>query len=233
MFNKESIDFLKTMSHISNSMVLNYPVTSGKTESADVAYKFDLSKFDTDGFEGQIGIFNLSAFLNIFSLCSDDRTVSINDNIITVSDDTTSVNYLTSATSILSQYEYGKEQFEKLLTFPSVLEMELTSEDLRKLKSASSALGELDTAVISASDEGVELSLTQIGKFKQSSNSFKIKKNASASKMFNIGIMLETLSKIPQANYKMVVKYNESKDAYRVILSTETLSIMVSTKAIV
>ena len=232
MFNRESVDFLKVMNKITNSMVLTYPITTGRTESADIAYKFDLSKYDTDGFENPIGIYDLSTFLNIFGLCDESRDVNIDNNSITVSDSTTSVKFLTSATSVLSAYEFKQEQFDKTNEFPSVLEMNLTADDIRKLKSASATFKELDTAVISC-DESVELSLTQIGKFKKSSNSFRIKKNEESAKKFNVGISLETLSKIPQVDYTLIVKYNESRDAYRIILKTdkiEGLSLVISVK---
>lgn len=232
MFNKESVDFLKTMNKIANSMVLSYPVTTGRTESADIAYKFDLSKYDTDGFDAPIGIYDLSTFLNIFGLCNDDRNVKITDNVITVSDNTTSVNFLTSATSVLTPFEFKQEQFDKSNSFPSVLEMTFTAEDIRKLKTASSTFRELDTAVISC-DDTVELSLTQVGKFKKSSNSFRIKKSETGNKQFNIGIALETLSKIPQVDYKLCVKYNEPRNAYRIILTTdkiEGLEMIISVK---
>lgn len=232
MFNRESVDFLKVMNKITNSMVLNYPITTGRTESADIAYKFDLSKYDTDGFENPIGIYDLSTFLNIFGLCDENRNVNIDNNSITVSDSTTSVKFLTSATSVLSPYEFKQEQFDKTNEFPSVLEMSLTADDIRKLKSASATFRELDTAVISC-DESVELSLTQIGKFKKSSNSFRIKKTEESTKKFNVGISLETLSKIPQVDYTLIVKYNESRDAYRIILKTdkiEGLSLVISVK---
>lgn len=232
MFNRESVDFLKVMNKITNSMVLTYPITTGRTESADIAYKFDLSKYDTDGFENPIGIYDLSTFLNIFGLCDESRDVSIDNNSITVSDSTTSVKFLTSATSVLSAYEFKQEQFDKTNEFPSVLEMNLTAEDIRKLKSASATFRELDTAVISC-DESVELSLTQIGKFKKSSNSFRIKKNEESTKKFNVGISLETLSKIPQVDYTLIVKYYESRDAYRIILKADKidgLSLVISVK---
>lgn len=232
MFNRESVDFLKVMNKITNSMVLTYPITTGRTESADIAYKFDLSKYDTDGFENPIGIYDLSTFLNIFGLCDESRDVNIDNNSITVSDSTTSVKFLTSATSVLSAYEFKQEQFDKTNEFPSVLEMNLTADDIRKLKSASATFKELDTAVISC-DDTVELSLTQIGKFKKSSNSFRIKKNEESNKKFNVGISLETLSKIPQVDYTLIVKYNESRDAYRIILKTdkiEGLSLVISVK---
>lgn len=222
MFNKESIDFLKSINRISNSIVLTYPVTTGRSEGSDIAYKFDLSKFDNDEFP-EIGIYDLAGFLGIFSMFEPDRKVQIVDNVVTVSDSTTSVNYLTTAPSVLTQFTYGIQQFEKTNTFPTVLEMPLTVEDIRKLKIASSNLKELDTAVIRSLDDEVTLELSVLEKFKKSSNSFKIRKPVSGTKNFSIGVSLETISKIPQVDYTLIIKYNETRDAYRIILKTDAI----------
>ena len=230
MFNTETVSFLRTINKITNSVILNYPITTGKTESADIAYMFDLSKFDTDGFDNPIGFYNLSNFLNVFNLFENDREVSIDGNVVSVKDDNTSINYLTTATDVLSQFEFKKEQFDKNDMFPTVLEMELTSGDIAKLKNAHSVFSELDTALITANEE-VVLSLTQIGNFKMSSNSFKfVKDEAKSEKNFSIGITMDILSKIPQINYNLKVKYNEQRNAYRIVLSTDTFSLVFSGK---
>lgn len=231
MFNTETVNFLKMINNITNSVVLKYPITTGKTESADIAYMFDLSKFDTDGFENPIGFYNLSNFLNAFNLFEDGAEISLEDNVIKISDDTTSISYLTTSLDVLSQYEFKKEQFDKNDTFPTVLEMELTNENIRKLKNAHSVFSELDCALISCG-ETTELSLTQIGNFKKSSNSFKIIKDEVATKNFKIAIPLDTLSKLPQVTYTLKVKYNETKNAYRIILNTETFTLVINGKTV-
>ena len=111
MFNKETINFLKSVNKMTDSIVLEYPITVGKTESSDIAYMFDLSKFDTDGFDQKIGLYELSNFLNVFNLFS-DYDVDISNNIVSISDKTTSVKYLTSSIDIMNHFEFKKEQFD-------------------------------------------------------------------------------------------------------------------------
>lgn len=231
LFNKETVNFLKTINKITNSIVLTYPITTGRTESSDIAYMFDLSKFDTDGFETPIGFYDLSNFLNTFNLFDDDHEVVVEGSLIKIKDKTTSVNYLTTAIEVLNQLSFKKEQFDKNETFPSVLEMELTSQDLKKLNDAHSIFKELDTAVISC-DEHTCITLTKVGNFKTSSNSFKIEKQEKSEKNFNIGISLDTISKLPLRNYKIIIKYNEERNAYRVTLNTEFFNLVISAKNI-
>lgn len=230
MFNNETIAFLRTLNSITNSVVLQYPITVGRTESADIAYKIDLSKYDSEGFENDIGIYNLSAFLNVFNLFDKDRNVSINENVISISDNTTNANFLTSAIDILKQYQFKKEQFDKSEEFPVLLEMDFTSADIKKIRNASSVFKELDNLVLDCSGDETLFTLINTGEFKQSSNSFKFTKDEQSSHKFKINISLETLFKIPGGDYKLRVIYNEGKNAYRVMLTNDNMSLIVSTK---
>lgn len=229
MLNPETIVFLKMMGKVTDSMTLNYPITTGKTESSDIAYMFDLSKLDTDGFDSPIGIYKLSNFLNMFNLFKGDRDVKIDGNIIEVSDATTAAKYLTTSLEVMGPFEFKKEQFDKNDNFPTVLEMKLTADDLSKLRNASSVFEELDAVVITC-NEHTEISLTQIGSFKASSNAFRIKKDEVGAKNFSVFAPIETLAKIPQADYNLVMKYNSDRDSYRIILSTEILTFVISAK---
>lgn len=229
MLNNESIKFLKSINSITNSVVLSYPITVGKTESADIAYMFDMSKFDTDGFDTDLGIYNLSSFLNVFSLFDDSREVNINNNSVSISDKNTRANYLLSSSEILNQFTWNKAQFDKSEQFPTVLEIDFDSNDIKKLKNASSVFSELDTLILEC-NENTTFSLTTAGEFKQSSNSFSFTKPQQSTKNFKVGISLETIFKIPLNNYKFIVKYNEARNAYRILLESENLSMIVSAK---
>ncbi len=224
MFNRETVDFLKSINRISNSIVLTYPVTSGRSESADIAYRFDLSNLDQEGFDGEIGIYDLAGLLGIFGMFDSDRKVWVKDDVVMVSDGTTSVKYLTTSPSVLTQFTYGVAQFEKNDAVPTILRTTLTADDIKKLKIASTNLKELDTAVIRGQDGVVTLELAITSKFMKSSNSFTINKDAVASKDFVIGISLETISRIPQVDYTLLVKYNEPRNAYRVVLKTDAIA---------
>lgn len=229
MLNNETIKFLKGINSITNSIALQYPITVGRTESADIAYMFDLSKLDTDGFDDSLGIYNLSSFLNVFSLFNDSREITLTDNIISVSDENTTANYLLSDLDILSPFAFKKEQFIKNDEFPTVLELKLTSNDLKKIKNASSVFDDLDTVMISC-DENTTFSLTKVGEFKLSTNSFRFTKPEKSTKNFKISLSLNTISKIPVVDYTLVVKYNAERNSYRVILNSENLTLVLCTK---
>lgn len=229
MLNKETVTFLKQMNKLTNSVVLEYPITTGKTESADIAYQFDLSKLDSEGFQNRIGIYDLSVFLNIFNLFNLDYKVALDGNVMSVSDSTTSASYLTANLEILSCYLYKPEQFTKLDEFPEVLNMKLTADDIRRIRSASATFRELDTLAIEC-DERTTLSLKSVNQFQQSSNTFKIQKDEVSVKNFKLYVRLETLNKIPQIDYDLTVRYNKNKDAYRIILSADSLKMILTTK---
>ena len=91
MFSTELTNFLKSVSKISNSIILRSPVTYGKSEVNDISFSFNLtsvSEDENDTFDGDIGLFNLNGFLNVLGLFgenSDDRDVVIENNCINIS----------------------------------------------------------------------------------------------------------------------------------------------------
>lgn len=230
MFNKETINFLKSVNKMTDSIVLEYPITVGKTESSNIAYMFDLSKFDTDGFDQKIGLYELSNFLNVFNLFS-DYDVNISNNIVSISDKTTNVKYLTSSIDIMNHFEFKKEQFDKCSAFPLVLEMKLTSLDLKKIKDASTIFKDLDTCFINC-DEQTSISLGVFGSFNNSSNTFEIKKEEVSEKNFKIGISLEVINRIPNVEYDVKILYNEERNAYRIIFESEYITLLISNKTV-
>ena len=238
MLNGETVKFLKSITQITNSVMLRYPITVGRTESADVAYMVDLSKLDTDGFDDDLGIYNLSSFLSMFNLFSEKRDITVDNNVISIKDGTISASYLLANPAVLMAYSFKEEQFYKADEFPTVLEVDFTALDLKRLKSASDVFGELDSLIVECDESTTfKLSCDNDG-FKKSSNSFKFTKPVTASKNFKISVSLETVFKVPVADYKFIVKYNknndgiEGKSPYRIILKGEKMSLILATKSV-
>lgn len=221
MFNAKFVDFLRTFSKITNGVILEYPVTGGKTDCSDVAFKFDISKFDDNGFDGKIGFVDLSSFLNVFTLV-DEPEVSFSDGVISASNKDCSVKYFTSAVELISQYSFPVKQFDTAKSKPCVAEIPLSSADIRRIKSASSSFKELN-AVCLKGEDNVVVTLSQVGKFNQSSNSFSITKNVDVKKNFEVSIALETFSKIPVIDYTVKVIYNEEKGKFRLLFVADNI----------
>lgn len=218
MFNQKFVDFLKTFNKISNGVVLEYPVTSGKTDCSDIGFKFDISKFDDTQFEGKIGFIDLSSFLNVFNLVEDPE-VSMKDGVIVAKDNNSKVTYLTTTPSLMEDFEYPATQFDRMHAIPSVAEFTLSASDIRRIKQAGSSFKDLN-AINFKGDDTVTISLTSTGKFNQSSNCFTINKDVETNKNFDLFVKLETFSKLPVLDYTVKVKYNEAKDAFRILFET-------------
>lgn len=228
MLNNETIDFLKVINKMSNTVILRYPQTVGISEQKDLVYSFNLDNIDQDGFDKELGIFNLSSFLNMFNLFGPDREITLNDKYIEVKDKNTSIKYILQNINVISQYDAKPEQFNITESFPSVLEFELTQDMIKKIKTASSCFNELDTVLINGSDESYISLVTNDSRLSNStSNTVKFNLNKSAEKNFEVAINVQTLSKLPTTDYcvKIKTKFNEKtqKHQYRILLESKTL----------
>ena len=228
MFSSELTNFLKSVSKISNSIILRSPVTYGKSEVNDISFSFNLtsvSEDENDTFDGDIGLFNLNGFLNVLGLFgenSDDRDVVIENNCINISNEHSKARYLMTAPQLLSAFEFKPEQMDIVDSKPSVAEFVLTQDDIKKLRSASAALDELKFIEFKGED-GVEISLSSVGKFNASSNTYTLKKTCDTHKNFDILISLETFMRIPLHDYTVCVKYNEARDEFRILMKSNNV----------
>lgn len=222
MFNTKFVDFLRTFNKISNGVILEYPVSVGKTDCSDIAFKFDVSQFDEAGFDGKIGFVDLSSFLNVFTLV-DNPEVSFSEGVVTAANNECSVKYFTSAVELISQqYSFPAKQFESAKSKPCVAKIPLTSSDIKKIKAAGSSFRELNAVSLRGSDT-VEVTLSQVGKFNQSSNGFSLMKDIKVEKNFDLAMSTETFSKIPVIDYTVNVIYNEEKGKFRLLFVADNI----------
>ena len=229
MFSNELVNFLKSISKLSNSVILKSPVTTGKSESKDVTFKFDVQQVgnhpEDDFGDTQIGLFDLSAFLNVIGLFGDasNREVEFENSTIKIFNESNKANYIMTEPEILSNYVADLDQINKVASFPTVAEFSLTVDDIKKLRTSSIAFKNLELIQISSENE-IEISLVSAGKFNKMSNSFTIKKTCNPDKVFNIKMGLETFMRLPLHDYTVNIKYNESRDAYRIMLNSQTVN---------
>lgn len=228
MFSNELVNFLKSLSKLSNSVILKSPITTGKSEANDVAFKFDVQKVgnhpEDDFGDIQIGLFDLSAFLNVLGLFGDasNREVEIENSNIKIFNDVSKANYIMTEPEILSNYVADPAQIDKSMQFPTIAEFSLSVDDIKRLRTSSVAFKDLDLIRISAEDE-IEISLTTSGKFTKTSNSYTIRKSCQPQKIFNVKLGLETFMRLPMHDYTVQIKYNETRNAYRILLLSKTV----------
>lgn len=229
MFSNNLTSFLRDISKISNSVILRTPETYGKSETNDVHFKFDVAKAgcESDAFgETQIGLFDLSGFLNVLNLFgnnADERDVEVANNCINISNEDSKAVYIMTEPQLLAPFDVDPNQIEKVDEKPTVAEFIMTASDIKKLRAGATAFKELDCIEFKAEDN-VEISLSSSGKFAKSSNSYTIKKPCEPSKNFDIIVALETFMKLPLHDYTIYVKYNEARNDYRILLKSITVA---------
>lgn len=223
MLNRQTLDFLKIIGKFTDVTILRYPVTCGISEDKDIVYSVDISKFDTDGFDTALGIHKLNSFLNMFNMFDNDYELEVDDKSITVKDPDTSVRYLLAVPEAISSYDAQESQFDLTANIPSVLEFDLTTDIIKKLKAGASSFSELNTVLFEGGDNP-NISLVQTeSREGMSSNTIKINIHEEAKKNFKMGISIITLGRLPLGNYRVSVKYNEAKDKYRIYLESKDI----------
>lgn len=222
MFNKNVLNLLSQVNGVTNSIILRYPKTVAISETQDMMVMFDVSELDSDEFP-EIGLNNsLNDFLNLFKLF-DEYKVEINDHVINITSGDSSVTYITDNISLMSIFDKDTTQFDKTEEVPSVAIFDLTDNDIKKLKSASNILKDLDEVIFTSSDGDVKIWIGATNKFNAKSNSFSVMKYCNATKDFEIKIPIENFKKIPTGDYTLEIKYNSSRDAYRILLKNKDL----------
>ena len=225
MLSKPLINTLQLMNSITNSIILKYPVTVINNPAGDVVAKINIQSIDPDEFSN-IGIFNLSEFISTFKLFN-DYTCSINDNIINIKDDTSSLQYLSTSPNVLENFDKSEKLFDSTNAVPSVSTFTVSVENMKTIKSAANIFKDLSDIIIESQDGDIFLKLGSSNNFNAQSNSFGIKIPSKCTKEFKIKIPAENFMSIPLSEYEFKVKYNSERDAYRLILKSTESSIEI------
>jgi len=227
MFNKNVTDILGEVNKITNSVILRYPKTIAVSEAQDIMVQVDFSLLDSDEFP-EIGLKDtLSEFLSLFKLFGDKRKVSIDGTSIIISDGNINSSYISSDIVLMDAYDKDETQISKTEDVPTVAQFDLDLSDLKQLKDASSVFKDLSEILFRSQDNDVKISLAATNKFNARSNTFSINKtgdNVKTSKEFSIKIPVDNLKMLPTGAYTVCIKYNESRDAYRILMYSKALS---------
>ena len=222
--NKELTNTLSQLNSITNTVILKYPITVAASEAKDIYVHLDVSQLDFNTFP-DIGLNNnLNNYLNLFKLFDDNRTVTYSKDTIEISSGEITSSYITDNVALMEAYDISPDQFQKTEEVPTVCGIDLTVDDIKKLKAATGVFKDLSEIIIKCRDSEVSMSLGATNKFNARDNSYKIKKNVSSTKDFEIKIPVENFKKLPESEYTFEVKYNESRDAYRILMKNKALS---------
>lgn len=237
MLNKSTVDVLQQLAPISvtksggNPVVIQYPNTIVASEAGDILINYDIRATEVGEFE-TMPIYNISEFISVFKLFSDERKVQRIDNIINITDSVSSVNYKLG-TEKQCGFVDRSNIFATVEAVPSVCEFSISKDNLKNLRNASGIFKDLDEYLFETTDTGVKISLASTNKFNAQSNTYSIGVLGQSSKQFSLKLPVENLNKIPVSDYTLKVKYNASKDSYRIILESteiENFKVLLSLK---
>lgn len=226
MFSKDFLNVLSSLNSFTDKGVLKYPITTLNSPAQDVYININVDKLGCQEFQ-ELGIYELSKTLKMFGLFENPEVKRV-DNTIQLQTTTDSSVITLCDLELLNEHNQTSQVIETLEKFPTIAEFELNTEALKTLKSAAGILSELNALKITGKDSNTTLELCFHNRFNSTSNSYKKEFLGTSSKDFELKIGIENFSKLPVIDYKVKVKYNEAKDAYRVIFETEFFTILIS-----
>lgn len=218
MITKETLERISNCTNITNSITIKYPITMAVSDSRDMVMRIDLS--DMEEFDRPVSFFNrLSNFLCITKLY-DDFKINVHDNIITIQDanSKSSTDFIESYAELMTDYNFDEEQFTKTENAVSIIEFELTANEVKKLKTAGSTLQNIEKLIIENQGEELKIKLKSSNIAARVDDCFTIVKDIPSNKQFNISIPFSNFTKLSNQNYKFFVKYNSKNNSYRVLI---------------
>lgn len=226
MFSKEFLNALKNINGYGDKVLLKYPVTVFNSAAKDVVATINAQSLGCEQFE-DTGIYELSKFISMLSVIENAEVKRIGKKLV-IQATTESASFNLCDLDLLEQYNLPVEVISNLDKFPSVSEFDLSANDLQTIKKAASILNELNALQIKGFNNNTEVSLSFHNRYISNANSFEKDYLGTANKEFQIKLAMENIQKLPVTDYSVKVKYNEEKDAYRVLFIASNFTILIS-----
>ncbi len=225
MLTKNTQNILKSILPISNSFIVSYPHLVIIDEFKSIIGKIDISKLEDDFDE--FGIYDGTNFLNALDLLEDPE-ISLKDNLVIAKDKDSIVKFITSDPSSLEDSTISEEVITTTLAIDSVLEYDINADTLNRIKKAAGVFKTMDTLFINNPNCTMQIGAYESFDRSQNTYSIKVKPEVDKNKEFELPLPLENILKLPAVDYRVKIKYNEERDAYRVVFENEIYTFIIS-----
>ena len=223
MLNKNLIKTLSTINPITNSIVLQYPVTYGVSEDHAISFKINVSEIDNDSFNDINLNDSLKDFISLFSLFNDFKCKEEN-GIFTITGEKNKADFILSDPVLMGTFKVPNGFFDKIDTAPTVANFDLGAETLRTLRASFGVFRDSDCVSFNSLDNSVSLKVETNSRFAATqSNSYSLAVDSNPSKEFKIKISNSNISLLPLCDYKVEIKYSSKNDYYIVLLKTDDI----------
>lgn len=217
------LEVVQTLQATTNSAILKYPHTVAISDSRDVIIHVDFEKLGAEQFDDIPLLDSLSSFTSFLKLFSNDREVVIEDGLVTVKEGALKSEFITDNIALMDEFNKDHSQFEKTASVPTISKFSLTKENIKQLRDASGVFKDLEEILIVGKDSNTDLKLGNKSKFNAKSNTFSVTYPETATKEFDVAIPVTSFKQIPLDNYTFEVKYNSERDAYRILLTSDSV----------
>lgn len=226
MLNPKTREVLRTLTSVTDSFILESPRTTFVDEFKQVICSLNTEILD-ENFENPIVINNMSNFLSTIDLIENPE-ITITNRIIDIKNEKSEAKYLTSDINSIDKVKYSIIETTK--KYDAVLNFKLSKEVLGTIKQAVQIFKSNDTLFFKKENDNFSIVLGVNETFDMATNEFSIKiPEFESTKDFEVKVPVQSILKLPNIDYNFEMKYNESKDAYRVYLSNVLLEIVIST----
>jgi len=200
---ENTIPILKKLIQISNSAIIEYPKTVLTTDHSILA-SIDLDELGEEKFE-KFGIYNLSQFLSLVDYFGENVFLEKDGENVVINNGKLKQIYETTSINLLEKFSVKPDIFDKVKSVDSVVEFDLTREDLKHIKKISNILGHNDLIVDTSENQLVITTLDANDNF-QNPNYHEKDIDSKEESKFVFDIL--NINKIPDGDYEFHIKRN-------------------------
>jgi len=228
VLNKDSIALLQSVTNITNSVLISYPITTITNESKDVLGNIDFSKVDPVGWE-EFGIFDLNSFLGAVGIL-EEPTLTLSNTSLVAADINSSISFVVSDVSTMEDFTTDPENITTTCEADSVVEVKIDNNLIAKIRKGVSVFKNLEDLFIVKEGSDIFLRTGNKESFARTNNSYQIKLEADvvSGPDFEITLLVNNFLSLPAMDYTMKVKYNSEYDLHRVTMENAIYQFVLS-----
>jgi len=227
LLNKETLQILQSITGITNSAIVTYPITTIQNYNKNVIGTIDLSVNEEKGWD-EFGIFDLSNFLNAISVLEDPK-IELDENSIIAKDKDSEIQFVTSYPSALQDFTTSPSKVTTTLQADSVIEVNIDTNIINRIRKGANVFKTLKDLFLVKEGSEFYLRTGNKKKFVSKENSYSIKLEPELIRGddFEIAIPVDNFLSLPLIDFKLSIK--EKNGQYRVALTNNIFKFILST----
>lgn len=229
MLNKNTIQILNSITNITNSAIISYPITTISNVGSDVLVNIDFSQIE-DEFE-EYGIYDLNSFLGALSILNEPK-IDLTDGVITAKDADSSIQFIVSDPAALGDVTTNPENITSTCAAASTVEVEMNTELMGKIRKGAGVFKTLKDIFITKEGDRVSIKTGNKETFNSRSNSYSVDLDPTLNtgNDFEIAVPIDNFLSLPSMDFTLKVKYNEKANQHRLVMENKIFQAVLTVK---